>query len=307
MEHVEEAGIHSGDSTCVLPPIVIDLELLAIMKEYTRRLGRALNVIGLMNIQFAVQGRTVYVLEVNPRASRTVPYVSKATGVPLAKLAARVMAGEKLREHGLTQDLSVQHCFVKSPVFPFIKFPKVDTALGPEMKSTGEVMGVADTFGSAFAKAQLSAGVQLPRSGNVFFSVNDSDKATLLAIAKDLKTLGFNFVATRGTHQMLEANQIESEHVYKVGEGRPNAVDYIQRGKIDLVINTPLGRKSRFDEKAIRRAATQHRIACITTISGAAAATNAIRALRNEKLTVRSLQEYHRKTGGEQHSQDSQN
>jgi carbamoyl-phosphate synthase large subunit len=293
MEHVEEAGIHSGDSTCVLPPVMIERELLERMREYTHCLGKALRVVGLMNIQFAVQGDTVYVLEVNPRASRTVPYVSKATGVPLAKLAARIMAGEKLADLGLHEELRVRYCFVKSPVFPFNKFPGVDTILGPEMKSTGEVMGVADSFGSAFAKAQLSAGVQLPRAGVVFISVNDNDKSGVVAIARDFEDLGFQILETLGTHQLLESNEIRAGHVYKVGEGRPNIVDHIKSRKIDLVVNSPLGRESRFDEKAIRRAASQHGIPCITTLSGAAAAVNAIRTLQKEKLSVRSLQEYH--------------
>jgi carbamoyl-phosphate synthase large subunit len=293
MEHIEEAGIHSGDSTCVLPPIMIDPELLNRMKQYTQKLGKALRVIGLMNIQFAVRKRTVYVLEVNPRASRTVPYVSKATGIPLAKIAARVMAGEKLRNLGLFEELRVRHCFVKSPVFPFNKFPGVDSILGPEMKSTGEVMGVAESFGIAFAKAQLSAGIRLPRSGTVFLSVNDRDKINLLPIAQDFANLGFRLLATAGTQQFLDRNGVQSDHIFKAGEGRPNIVDLILSSKIDLIINTPLGRQSHYDEKSIRRAATQHGVACITTLSGAAAAVNAIRTLRHEKLTVRSLQEYH--------------
>jgi carbamoyl-phosphate synthase large subunit len=272
---------------------MVEFEVLERMKGFAHRLGKALRVIGLMNIQFAVQGDTVYVLEVNPRASRTVPYVSKATGVPLAKMAARVMAGEKLRDLGLTEELRVKYCFVKSPVFPFNKFPGVDTILGPEMKSTGEVMGVSDSFGSAFAKAQLSAGVRLPREGKVFVSVNDGDKAGLLTLAIDFAALGFSTIATAGTQQYLQSNGIAAEHVFKVGEGRPNIVDHIKSRKISLIINTPLGRKSHFDEKAIRRAATQHGVPCITTLSGGAAAVNAIRALQREKLTVRSLQEYH--------------
>jgi carbamoyl-phosphate synthase large subunit len=293
MEHIEEAGIHSGDSTCILPPIMIDLGLLDRMKQYGRKLGKALQVVGLMNIQFAIQKDVVYVLEVNPRASRTIPYVSKATGVPLAKIAARVMTGEKLRDMGIIEDLKVSHCFVKSPVFPFNKFPGVDTILGPEMRSTGEVMGVADSFGSAFAKAQLSAGLRLPRSGTIFISVNDRDKANLIPVAKDLKELGFVLIATAGTQRFLQSNGIEADHIFKAGEGRPNVVDLLKSKKIDLIINTPLGLQSRYDEKAIRRAATQYGIACITTLSGAAAAANAIRTLRREKLTVRSLQEYH--------------
>jgi carbamoyl-phosphate synthase large subunit len=292
MEHVEEAGIHSGDSTCVMPPIMIRPDLLDRMKDYTRRLGAALQVIGLMNIQFAVKDGITYVLEVNPRASRTVPYVSKATGTPLANIAARVMAGESLRDLGLDADLRVSHCFVKSPVFPFNKFPRMDRILGPEMISTGEVMGVAEDFGSAFAKAQLAAGVALPKQGTVFLSVNDNDKRALISVARDLEKLGFGFIATSGTRQALIAHQIEAEPIFKVGEGRPNIVDNIKNGKVDLIINTPLGCQSRYDEKAIRRAATQHVIPCITTLSGAMAAVNAIRALQREQLTVRSIQEY---------------
>jgi carbamoyl-phosphate synthase large subunit len=293
MEHIEEAGIHSGDSTCVLPPIMIDLDLLERMKEFTYKLGKALKVVGLMNIQFAIQFDTVYVLEVNPRASRTVPYVSKATGVPLAKIAARVMTGEKLRDLGLMEELRVRHCFVKSPVFPFNKFPGVDTILGPEMRSTGEVMGIADSFGSAYAKAQISAGMRLPRGGTVFVSVNESDKMGLLPIARDFADLGFHIIATAGTRRFLQAQGMQPEHVFKVGEGRPNIVDHIKSGKIDIILNTPLGRQSRYDEKAIRRAAIQHGVPCVTTLSGGAAVVNAIRTLRREKLTVRSLQEYH--------------
>jgi carbamoyl-phosphate synthase large subunit len=295
MEHIEEAGIHSGDSTCVLPPIMIDLKLLERMKQYTERLGKALQVIGLMNIQFAIQKEIVYVLEVNPRASRTVPYVSKATGVPLAKIAARVMAGEKLRDLGLTEELKVRHCFVKSPVFPFNKFPGVDSILGPEMKSTGEVMGVAESFGSAFAKAQLSAGVRLPKNGKIFLSVNDQDKTTLLPIARDLQSLGLQILATSGTQVFLEIHGVKADPVFKVGEGRPNVVDLIKSKKIGLIINTPLGRQSHYDDKMIRHTATQHGVACITTLSGAAAAANAIRTLQNETMTVCSLQEYHGK------------
>jgi carbamoyl-phosphate synthase large subunit len=293
MEHIEEAGIHSGDSTCVLPPIMIDLKLLDRMKKYTEQLGKALHVVGLMNIQFAVQSGIVYVLEVNPRASRTVPYVSKATGVPLAKMAARIMAGEKLHELGLHEELKAQHCFVKSPVFPFNKFPGVDSILSPEMRSTGEVMGVAESFGSAFFKAQLSSGIRLPRSGTAFLSVNERDKEKLLPIARDLQDLEFQLLATSGTQKFLDGRGLNSEHVFKAGEGRPNIVDLIKSGKIHLIINTPLGRESYFDEKAIRRAATQHGVPCITTLSGAAAAANAIRTLRSEAFSVRSLQDYH--------------
>ena len=293
MEHIEEAGIHSGDSTCILPPIVIDDALLERMKAYTRRLGKALHVIGLMNIQFAIKQGTVYVLEVNPRASRTIPYVSKSTGIPLAKIAARIMAGERLKDFGLPDELPVKHCFVKSPVFPFNKFPGVDTILGPEMKSTGEVMGVADSFGTAYGKAQLSAGMRLPRNGTVFISVNEKDKDGLCPIARNMKEMGFKIYTTVGTYKFLKKNGIKTKQVFKAGEGRPNIVDLIKSKKIDLIINTPLGRQSRFDERSIRRAATQYGIACITTLSGAAAAAKAILSLRNESLTVQSMQMYH--------------
>jgi carbamoyl-phosphate synthase large subunit len=293
MEHVEEAGIHSGDSTCVLPPIMIESDLLLRMKEFTRNLGLALKVIGLMNIQFAVKNRVVYVLEVNPRASRTVPYVSKSTGVPLAKIAARLMVGEKLKNLALGDELQVRHCFVKSPVFPFNKFLGVDTILGPEMKSTGEVMGVATSFGAAFAKAQIAAGSPLPRRGTVFLSVNDNDKETLLPIAREFAALGFHLVATAGTQKFLQSRGMDIGFVFKAGEGTPNVVDAIKNREVDLVINTPLGSQSRFDEKAIRRTSTQHLVPCITTLSGARAAANAIRTLQSEALTVRSLQEYH--------------
>ncbi|MFQ5928245.1 MAG: carbamoyl-phosphate synthase large subunit [Acidobacteriota bacterium] len=293
MEHIEEAGIHSGDSTSVLPPIVIQEEHLETMREYTRKLGQALGVVGLMNVQFAVVGDKVYVLEVNPRASRTVPFVSKATGVPLAKVAAQLMIGKKLQELSLTQDLKVRYCFIKAPVFPFNKFPGVDTILGPEMKSTGEVMGASESFGYAYAKAQISAGVHLPQGGVVFISVNQRDKRFISNIARDFQELGFQIVATRGTAKVLRESDLETETVYKVNEGRPNVVDLIKSKRIDLVVNTPLGRESFFDEKAIRRACTHYSTPCITTLSAAAAAVNAIRALQREEISVKSLQEYH--------------
>ncbi len=293
MEHIEEAGIHSGDSSCVLPTYQLSEDLRETIRRYTVQLGRALKVVGLMNIQFAVHAGKVYVLEVNPRASRTVPFVSKATGVPLAKIAAKLMIGRKLREFGLPSELKVTEFYVKSPVFPFARFQGVDTILGPEMKSTGEVMGVDDTFGKAYVKAQLSAGSVLPKSGVAFISVNQHDKNLISKIAADLVEVGFKIVATRGTARILRAAGIEVEIVYKVNEGRPHIVDYIKSGKVDLIINTPLGRESFFDEKAIRRAAVNHRIPCITTIPGAAAAVNGIRELRRERLNVRSIQEYH--------------
>ena len=233
-----------------------------------------------MNVQYAIKDDVVYVLEVNPRASRTVPYLSKATGVSLAKVAAKVMAGRTLAELGLTEDLEVAGVFVKSPVFPFVRFPGVDTILGPEMKSTGEVMGGSTNFGVAFAKAQLSVGQRLPERGTAFVSVNNDDKANLLPIARDLAELGFQLIATRGTAAYLRAYGLEVDVVFKVNEGRPNIADEIVNRKVDLVINTPLGRESFFDDRAVRRAAMMHEVPCITTLTGAAAAVSAIRALR---------------------------
>ena len=293
MEHIEEAGVHSGDSSCVLPTYQLNEDLRETIRRHTVVLGRALNVVGLMNIQFAVRAGTVYVLEVNPRASRTVPFVSKATGVPLAKLAAKLMVGRKLRDFGLSSELKVDQYCVKSPVFPFARFLGSDTILGPEMKSTGEVMGIDDTFGKAYVKAQISAGSVLPKSGVAFISVNQHDKNVISKIAADLVEIGFKIVASRGTAQVLRNSGVRAETVYKVNEGRPHIVDYIKSGKVDLIINTPLGRESFFDEKAIRRAAIHHHVPCITTIPGAAAAVNGIRALQRQSLNVRTLQEYH--------------
>ncbi len=293
MEHIEEAGIHSGDSSCVVPPFLVSEKHLGTIREYTRRIARALKVVGLMNVQYAIKDETVYVLEVNPRSSRTVPYISKATGVPLAKIAARVAAGRTLAELGLVDDLHAAGVFVKSPVFPFVRFPGVDTILGPEMKSTGEVMGGSDNFGSAFAKAMMSAGQKLPVEGRVFISVNNSDKATVLPIARDLQQLGFTLAATRGTAAFLRAHGLDVGVMFKVNEGRPNVSDHLVNGEIDLVINTPLGRDSFFDDRAVRRAATMAQVPCITTLTGARAAVEAIRALRQQTLTVRSLQDYY--------------
>jgi len=293
MEHIEEAGIHSGDSSCVVPPFICPERHLATIRDYTRRIARALKVVGLMNVQYALKDNVMYVLEVNPRASRTVPYLSKASGVPLAKIAARVMAGRTLAELGLTKDIEVSGVFVKSPVFPFVRFPGVDTILGPEMKSTGEVMGGADNFGAAFSKAMMAAGQRLPESGCVFISVNNSDKPTVLPVARDLAALGFTLSATRGTAAFLRAHGLDVDVMYKVNEGRPNVADHLVNRKIDLVINTPLGRDSFFDDRAVRRAATMAQVPCITTLTGASAAVSAIRALRQQALTVRSLQDYY--------------
>jgi carbamoyl-phosphate synthase large subunit len=292
MEHIEEAGIHSGDSSCVLPTYQLSEELRNTIREYTVQLARALNVVGLMNVQYAVHNGKVYVLEVNPRASRTVPYVSKATGVPLAKIAARLMVGRKLKEFKLPSELKVKQYCVKSPVFPFARFPGVDTILGPEMKSTGEVMGTDDSFGKAYVKAQISAGSVLPKSGVAFISVNQHDKRMIARIAADLVEMGFTIIATRGTAQVLRNAGVAVETVYKVNEGRPHIADYVKSGKVNLIINTPLGKESFFDEKSIRRAAIHYRIPCITTIAGATAAVSGIRSLQTESLGVCSLQEY---------------
>ncbi len=311
MQHIEEAGIHSGDSSCVLPAVDIPEHLLQRMREYTFKLARALKVIGLMNVQFAIprtngygkgngsQSAKVYVLEVNPRASRTVPYVSKATGVPMAKIAARLMTGRKLREFlpeniERAVDLDTGCCyFVKSPVFPWGKFPGVDTVLGPEMKSTGEVMGVADNFGEAFAKAQLSAGQKLPTQGTVFVSVTDHDKPQVAEVARRFVDLGFKLVATHGTADVLEQAGLVTERVFKVKEGRPNVVDLIKGERIQLIINTPHGPDPYFDEKAIRRAAVTAHLTTITTLSAARAAAEGIAALQRGETRLQALQQLH--------------
>ncbi|MDR1989374.1 MAG: carbamoyl-phosphate synthase large subunit, partial [Acidobacteriaceae bacterium] len=293
MEHIEEAGIHSGDSSCVVPPFICPAEHQAIIRDYTRRIARALNVIGLMNIQFATKDGVVYVLEVNPRASRTVPYLSKANGISLAKVAAKVMAGRTLADLGLTDDLKPAGVFVKSPVFPFVRFPGVDTILGPEMRSTGEVMGGSNNFGVAFAKAQLSVGQRLPDRGTAFVSVNNDDKPNLVPIVRDLANLGFRLIATRGTAVYLREQGLDVDVVFKVNEGRPSVADEIVNRKIDLIINTPLGRESFFDDRAVRRAAMMHEVPCITTLTGAAAAVAAIAAMREQGVSVRSLQDYY--------------
>lgn len=299
MQHIEEAGIHSGDSSCVLPAVDLSAAVLDQIRTYTRKLAHALKVIGLVNIQFAIQRGKVFVIEVNPRASRTVPYVSKATGVPLAKIASRLMTGGKLANflpHNVKsgEDLSTgSHFFVKSPVFPWGKFPGVDTVLGPEMKSTGEVMGVADNFGEAFAKAQIAAGQNLPTKGNVFLSVNQRDKQSIIALAKDFTEMGFHLVATHGTADAIESAGMQVERVHKVMEGRPNVVDLIKGDRIQLIINTPQGQDAIFDEKAIRRAAVLARIPTITTLAAGRAAAGGIASLQRQKTRVISLQELH--------------
>ena len=293
MEHIEEAGIHSGDSSCVVPPYLVPEKHLSVIRDYTRRVARALKVIGLLNIQFAIKEDTVYILEVNPRASRTVPYLSKATGVPLAKVAAQVMVGKSLADLGFVDDLNVAGVFVKAPVFPFVRFPGVDTILGPEMKSTGEVMGGASNFGTAYAKAQLAAGQRLPDSGRAFISVNDADKTNAVRVARDLAELGFVLLASRGTAAYLRAHGLDVEVVFKINEGRPHIGDKLLNREIDLVLNTPLGRESFFDDMTVRRIAMMLSVPCVTTLTGAAATVSAIRALRNAELAVRPLQDYH--------------
>ncbi len=293
-EHIEEAGIHSGDSSCVLPPVRIAEEHLDTMRHYTRKLATALSVKGLMNIQFAIKDDRVYVLEVNPRASRTVPFVSKATGVPLARIAAVVMAGRPLKDFGLPAELTVDRFYIKSPVFPFRKFPGVDPVLSPEMHSTGEVMGIGESFGEAYAKAMTAAGLELPRTGTAFISVKDYDKGQAVILARRLSRLGFDLVASVGTAARLREVGLECATVFKVNEGRPNVADYIKQGDIALVINTPLGRASHYDEQAIRRAALQYNVPCVTTMTGAQALVEALgsRTQANE-ISVHPLQELH--------------
>jgi carbamoyl-phosphate synthase large subunit len=293
-EHIEKAGIHSGDSFSVLPAWKVTPEKLGEMADATRRLAEALDVRGLVNIQFAIQGGVLYVLEVNPRASRSVPFVSKAIGVPMARAAALLAAGRRLDSLGLPPEGQPADYFIKAPVFPFRKFPGEDTLLGPEMKSTGEVMGISPRFGDAFAKACEAIGTKLPLDGTAFLTVNPYDKATLLPIARELAVLGFRLCATEGTRDALARSGLESELVYKVNEGSPNAVERMEAGEIQIVINTPLGGESHYDEAAIRAAALRLKIPCLTTLSAAAAAVEGIRARREEATGVAALQEYHR-------------
>jgi carbamoyl-phosphate synthase large subunit len=295
-EHIEEAGIHSGDSSCVLPPVRIAEEHLETMRHYTRKLATALSVKGLMNIQFAIKDDRVYVLEVNPRASRTVPFVSKATGVPLARIGALVMAGRPLAEFDLPKDLTVDRFYIKSPVFPFRKFPGVDPVLSPEMHSTGEVMGIGDSFGEGYAKAMTAAGLELPKTGTAFISVNEIDKGQAVLLARRLSRLGFDLMATVGTAARLREVGLECETVFKVNEGRPNVADHIKQGEIALVINTPLGRSSHYDEQAIRRAALQYNVPCVTTMTGAHALVDALASrATDQEFAVHALQELHGK------------
>ncbi|MDP6958184.1 MAG: ATP-grasp domain-containing protein, partial [Planctomycetota bacterium] len=293
MEHIEMAGVHSGDSSMSIPPFSLSDTQLRTIREATRALAQELNVRGLMNIQFAVKGSTVYVLEVNPRASRTSPFVSKAIGIPLAKIASRVMVGRKIKEFGLPGEIEPNHFSIKESVFPFRKFAGVDIIRGPEMKSTGEVMGIDVDFGRAYAKAELAAGHRLPSSGNVFISVKDSDKRDVIYIAKRLEDLGFHIIATSGTARVLQRNGISARSIFKIKEGRPNPIDLTINREIDLIINTPSGKGPKTDEANIRSFAIAHDIHVITTIAGAQAAVNAIESMRKRTLEVRAMQDYH--------------
>ncbi len=293
MEHIEEAGIHSGDSASVLPPHGLSPGLSQRIMEQTRLLAKALHVIGLLNIQFAVQDDEIFVLEVNPRASRTVPFVSKATGVQLAKLATKVMLGKTLAELGFTEEIHPSHVSVKESVFPFNRFPDVDVILGPEMKSTGEVMGIDSDFGRAFAKSQLAAGQYLPTVGTVFISVRDSDKEKVVPIARRLREMGFQFMATAGTSSCLTEAGIPNQPIKKIAEGRPNVTDYIKNGQIQLVINTPSGKQSAGGARIIRRTVLRYEVPYATTLAGAGAMAAAIEAMKKNKLTVNSIQRFH--------------
>jgi len=295
LEHIEEAGIHSGDSAMVLPAHTLGKDIIDVVKKNTYAMAKELNVKGLMNIQYAVKNNIVYILEVNPRASRTVPFVSKAIGVPLAKLATKIMLGKTLKELGFTKERSINYVTVKESVFPFIRFPGVDAILGPEMKSTGEVMGMGATFGSAYAKSQIAAGQKLPINGSVFISVKNQDKRNIIFVAKKLADLGFKIVATSGTAEALKSNDIDVQVLPKLHEGRPNAIDLLKDGKISLIINTPSGKATKEDEMKIRSLAILYNIPLITTVSGAQASVNGIENLiKRPKISVRSLQEYHK-------------
>ncbi|MBD3881410.1 carbamoyl-phosphate synthase large subunit [Phormidium tenue FACHB-886] len=292
MEHIEQAGIHSGDSACSLPTVTLSEAVLETIRTWTTALARALNVIGLMNVQFAVQGEQVYILEANPRASRTVPFVSKAIGVPLAKMAVRVMAGESLENLGYVAEIVPLHVSVKEAVLPFSKFPGTDIILGPEMRSTGEVMGIDSDFGKSFAKAELAASQMLPLKGTVFVSMNDRDKVAAVPVVKDLIELGLKVVATAGTRQVLQEHGLAVDLVLKLHEGRPNIVDSIKNEQIQLIINTPIGATAQIDDRSIRRTAIAYKIPIVTTIAGAKATAAAIRSLQSQPLEVKALQDY---------------
>ncbi|HEX3421688.1 MAG TPA: ATP-grasp domain-containing protein [Candidatus Udaeobacter sp.] len=293
MEHIEEAGIHSGDSACVIPTFSLSQKVLDDISSATKAMARELNVCGLMNVQFAVKGDDVYVLEVNPRASRTVPFVSKAIGVPLAKLAAKVMTGKSLRDLGFTKEIVPKHFSVKEAVFPFLRYEGLDISLGPEMKSTGEVMGIDVDLGLAYAKSQMAAPPPLPKRGRVFISVKDADKEAIIPVAREYLELGFEIVSTGGTAETLTKARIKVTKVFKIHEGRPNVLDRIKNGDINFIINTPSGKIPREHEVVIRNAALAAKIPIMTTVRAALASANGIRSLQKRKVQVRTLQEYH--------------
>lgn len=294
MEHIEEAGIHSGDSACSLPPYSLDADITEEIKRQARALSKELGVIGLMNVQFAVKKKEIYILEVNPRASRTIPFVSKATSVPLAKIAAKVMAGKTLKELGVTEERDIKHIAVKEAVFPFDKFPGVDTILGPEMKSTGEVMGIDEDFGRAYSKVQASCNNKIPLSGKIVISIRDEDKPGICDVVQRLYSAGFSVIATRGTAAFLSDKGIEVEVINKVAEGRPHIVDLIKNREITFVINTVSGAQAQKDSLSIRRSALQYRVPYTTTVSGAKAVINAIEMVKKKKISIRSIQDYHK-------------
>jgi len=298
MEHIEEAGVHSGDSACSLPPFSLSKKTQDELRNQTVKMAKALKVVGLMNVQFAIQDGKIYVLEVNPRASRTVPYVSKATGRPLAKIAARCMAGQSLEKQGVTGEIVPEYFSVKEAVFPFIKFPGVDTILGPEMKSTGEVMGVGRSFGEAFTKSQIAAGSPIPNSGRIFISVRDADQKGVVEVARYFSKHGFEILATRGTAAVLEAGGVTTRAVSKLSEGRPNIIDMIMNDEIDIIINTVSDKQSLADSYAIRREALQHKVTNYTTLAAARAACEAHRAAGS--MRVSRLQDLHKELVGNQ-------
>jgi len=294
MQHIEQAGIHSGDSACVIPAFSLSDKIKAEIERAAKDLARELEVRGLMNIQFAVKDEDLYVIEVNPRASRTVPFVSKATGVSLAKLAAKVMLGRKLKDLGYTETIIPKHYSVKEAVFPWNRFPGIDIVLGPEMKSTGEVMGIDADWGMAYAKSQISAFNPLPTSGNVFLSVSDRDKDRAVSIARDLAEMGFTIYSTGGTHDRLIKEGIPSNRLFKLHEqARPNVLDMLKNNEIHFIINTPSTHEARADEVKIRSTAIAQKTSHATNLSAAEASVKAIRSLKSQELTVKSIQEYH--------------
>jgi carbamoyl-phosphate synthase large subunit len=292
LEHIEFAGVHSGDASMVMPPHTLSKDMLDTVRQATHALAKELHVVGLMNVQFAIKDNQLYILEVNPRASRTVPFVAKAIGMPLAKLAAKVMTGMKLSELGFTREQTPKHWCVKEAVFPFVRFPGAAIVLSPEMRSTGEVMGLDEDLGMAFAKAQAAAKPGLPKGGNVFLSVKDSDKARALEFARELIKLGFTIYSTSGTHKMLQAAGVAANWIAKVDEGRPDVIDMIKNGQIQMLVNTPLGMIPRKDENLMRQAAYAHSVCIMTTMSGAQAALKGLQALKQKSAGVRPIQKY---------------